>query len=176
MASATTPIFKVFAFPPRRRRDSINARLFAYAKRHPGERKRTRRRPHVAPATISNSPSPIPHFQKFRKGVRSRLFKGDSRYIHPPRRFTAWGTGIRVQEYGDTRFLEKSCAKTFLRTVFICPRAGIIEVFADFRRPSGENHPGGRSVRDVVPLVTPHILLPFFQGFCLPSTPQAGFN
>ena len=73
---------------------------------------------------------------------------------------------IHGKEYGDTRFLEKSCAKTLLKSTFICPRTEIIEIFADFRRPSGENHPGERTRHDIIFLIARTIPHPNFQGFC----------
>ena len=65
----------------------------------------------------------------------------------------------------NTRFLEKSCAKTLLMPHGCISSAKIPQIFADFRRLSGENHPGERMRHGGVPLWHPRL-----------SPPQAGFN
>ena len=63
----------------RRKADSIDARLFAHAKRHPGE-EAMRRRPPCGTCIHPKRPHiPHPHFQSFARGFGGSLFKGDPR-------------------------------------------------------------------------------------------------
>ena len=119
---------------PAVRRDVIIGRFSKHKREnHPGVRRRDVVPP-TTPSSIQNGhTSPTP-FSKFRKGLGGSLFKGDPRYIHPPRPFTARGTG--------TRSLLKKLRKTFKNGILYVlrppPQAGLNhwQIFEAYARKS----------------------------------------